>query len=316
MACNDEFRHVCLKDLENYIKRDTYFSDYSEEEIALIQKNLGIQISGDSTEYNPTLIVGTYDAIYNQAVVSNLKIGYVYVIKDFRSIYTDKDNKICGLDNHIPSQEYWLILNPNSVNTFDKRVKLYQPSDSFLSTCTQWTVEYDINPQTFSDGTTSKGTITYLKDQNNNYAYYDFKNIKFKKDLSDLSKGPTTYTAATYLYTFDNGGDDASETFCKNNHLEVGAIRNVFLGNTQNVTLAADCHDNIFFKSCENCTFDYGTYNNYFQSNVIRCKGSVSDKQLGDITSVNYPKQFEIVEDEQVMLYLDPQTLTYQIKTL
>ena len=34
MACNNQFRHVCLKDLENYIKRDEYFSDFSDEEKA------------------------------------------------------------------------------------------------------------------------------------------------------------------------------------------------------------------------------------------------------------------------------------------
>jgi hypothetical protein len=126
--------------------------------------------------------------------------------------------------------------------------------------------------------TTSRGTITYLKDANNNTAYYDFKNIKFKKTLSELSKGPTTYEFDTYLYTFDNGGKDSSETLCKNNHLEKGANRNVFLGNTQNVTLSADCHDNIFFRNCENCVFDYGTYGNFFQDNVVRCKGTVHEK--------------------------------------
>ena len=89
---------------------------------------------------------------------------------------------------------------------------------------------------------------------------------------------PTTYEFDTYLYTFDNGGKDSSETLCKNNHLEKGANRNVFLGNTQNVTLSADCHDNIFFRNCENCVFDYGTYGNFFQDNVVRCKGTVHEK--------------------------------------
>ena len=44
MECN-EYRHVCLKDLENYFKKDQYFGDLSEEEIKLIQKNLGINAS-------------------------------------------------------------------------------------------------------------------------------------------------------------------------------------------------------------------------------------------------------------------------------
>ena len=50
MACNDDFRHVCYKDLENYVKRDQYFADFNPEEIALIQKNLGIDTTDKDDE--------------------------------------------------------------------------------------------------------------------------------------------------------------------------------------------------------------------------------------------------------------------------
>ena len=314
MECNNDFRHVCYKDLKNYIERDKYFSDFTKEEIELIQKNLGIVNSQDQS-YNPTVIIGTYDEIYNQASISNLKIGYKYVIKDFRSIYLDEDGNICGTDNFMPSKEYTMFLTPSSTSTFDKRVQIVN-GDLSIANPIDWIVEYDIRKKIFSNGTTNKGTITYLKDTNNNSAYYDFKNIKFKKRLEDLNKGATTYNEDTYLYTFDNGGNDASNSICKNNHLEYGAYRNVFLGNTQNVTLSADCHDNIFFKNCENCNFDYGTYNNYFKDNVIRCSGSVHEKELDSITSNNYPKRFDILEDREVMVYLDPHTQTYQLAQL
>jgi len=59
MACNDQFRHVCLKDLEDYIKRDEYFSDFSDEEKAIIRKNLGLTASGES-DYNPTIFSMTH----------------------------------------------------------------------------------------------------------------------------------------------------------------------------------------------------------------------------------------------------------------
>lgn len=314
MECNNDFRHVCYKDLKNYIERDKYFSDFTKEEIELIQKNLGI-VNNQDQSYNPTVIIGTYDEIYNQASISNLKIGYKYVIKDFRSIYSDEDGNICGTDNFMPSKEYTMFLTPSSTSTFDKRVQIVN-RDLSIANPINWIVEYDIRKKIFSNGTTNKGTITYLKDTNNNSAYYDFKNIKFKKRLEDLNKGATTYNEDTYLYTFDNGGNDASNSICKNNHLEYGAYRNVFLGNTQNVTLSADCHDNIFFKNCENCNFDYGTYNNYFKDNVIRCSGSVHEKELDSITSNNYPKRFDILEDREVMVYLDPHTQTYQLAQL
>ena len=37
---------------------------------------------------------------------SELKLGYIYIINDFRSIYTDVSGNICGLDNYIPSTTY------------------------------------------------------------------------------------------------------------------------------------------------------------------------------------------------------------------
>ena len=47
MACNNQFRHVCLKDLENYIKRDEYFSDFSDEEKAISFEIVGASVGWD-----------------------------------------------------------------------------------------------------------------------------------------------------------------------------------------------------------------------------------------------------------------------------
>lgn len=311
MSCDNQFRHVCLKDLDNYVKRDTYFSDFSEEEIKQIQKNLGIVISGDTEEFNPILISGTYAQVVQQQQLGNLKIGYVYVITDFRSIYLDCDNNVCGTDAFIPSQEYQIFLTPTGINTFDKRVSLLQ--QNIASDCRNWIVEYNINQNSCEQ---SKGTITYLKDSNGNYAYYDFKNIKFKKTLADLNKGPVSYDHDTYLYTFDNNGTDASELNCKNNHIEKGASNNVFLGTTKNVTLDSDCHDNIFFKNTENTHFLYGTYNNYFKDNVNHCYGIVHDKEITELTSLPTTKHFEQLGDKQIVTYFDHETLTQQIVQL
>lgn len=305
MSCSNQFRHVCLKDLENYIKRDTYFSDFSEEEIAQIQKNLGID------EYNPILITGTYNQIIQQQQLGNLKIGYVYIITDFRSIYLNDDNVVCGTEAFIPSQEYWVSLTPISTNMFDKRVSLFQPKA--ISNCQNWIVEYDITKNSCAQ---SKGTITYLKDTNGNYAYYDFKNIKFKKTLADLNKGPISFTNDTYLYTFDNNGVDASELNCKNNHLESGAYNNVFLGTAKNIILDSDCHDNIFFKNIENSHFLYGTYNNYFKEVANNCYGSVHDKEITELTLLPTTKHFEQLGDKQIVTYFDHETLTQQIVQL
>lgn len=311
MSCSNQFRHVCLKDLENYIKRDAYFSDFSEEEIVQIQKNLGIATNNGIDEYNPILITGTYNQIIQQQQLGNLKIGYVYIITDFRSVYLDYENNVCGTEAFVPSQEYWVFLTPISTNMFDKRVSLFQPKA--IGNCQNWIVEYDITKNSCAQ---SKGTITYLKDTNGNYAYYDFKNIKFKKALADLNKGPISFTNDTYLYTFDNNGVDASELNCKNNHLESGAYNNVFLGTAKNIILDSDCHDNIFFKNIENSHFLYGTYNNYFKEVANNCYGSVHDKEITELTSLPTTKHFEQLGDKQIVTYFDHETLTQQIVQL
>ena len=80
MACDNQFRHVCLKDLENYIKRDEYFSDFSDEEKAIIKKNLGITTSGESSEYDPIVHLLTYDTVYKKQNAKELQVRHIYVI--------------------------------------------------------------------------------------------------------------------------------------------------------------------------------------------------------------------------------------------
>lgn len=310
MACDNEYKHVSLKDLQNYFKKSDYFGNLTDEELKLIQKNLGISTGSD---LNPSVILTTYEEVYNLKTQQQLKTSNIYVIQDFQSIYQASDGSICGTAKFLPSTVYWLFVRPTSNSTLDPRVAMYCPT---IANVSKWTAEYDITPVQFADGTTSKGTITYLKDHNNNIAYYDFKNIRWYRSLEDLNKGPVSYTQATHCFTFDNGGGDASSASCKNNHLAIGAIRNVFMGDTQNVTLAADSHDNTFFKGCENSTFDYGTYNNYFTKQVSMCKGSVHDKTLGEEIAMTCPKQFNVLNENQVLVYLDPQTETFQIKKL
>lgn len=315
MACNDDYRHVCFKDLDNYFKKDTYFSDLSDEEKALVRKNLGIPEDNSDNLYNPTTIIGTYDYIKNLVDLSQLQLDYLYIINNFRSIYSI-DNVVLGLDN-VPSTEYYVILRPVSTNMFDSRVSLMAQSTNATASGTRWQVEYSIYPKQMADGTMDRGQITYLKDENNNSAYYDFKNIKFKRTLEELNKGANTYTEDQYVFTFDNAGADNSLTSnCKNNTLGKGAWNNVFFGLTQNNTLAADAHNNTFFKSCENNVFDYGTRNNYFINDVRQCKGTVHDKELAEVISMQCPKAFNILDDKQILVYLDSETQTFQFKNL
>lgn len=307
MACNNQFRHVCLKDLENYIKRDEYFSDFSDEEKAIIKKNLGITTSGEFSEYDPIVHLLTYDTVLQLKESEELKVGHVYVIQDFQTIYSD------GSDGVMKGKTYWLFLHPTSNATFDPRVGIFCPEDS-NNNCSKWTVEYDITRSEVATGEYNKGIITYLKDQNNNEAFYDFKNIKFKKTLDELKDFPKTYTKDTYFYTFDNDGLDGSEHGWKNNRLGKGAIRNIFLNDTENTSIESDCHDNVFAGGCINSRFGYGTFKNIFKDTVYNCIGVLNNAKVGHETNGFNYKRIDDFSDKYAITYLDKDTETFQVK--
>ena len=307
MACDNQFRHVCLKDLENYIKRDEYFSDFSDEEKAIIKKNLGITTSGEFSEYDPIVHLLTYDTVLQLKESEELKVGHVYVIQDFQTIYSD------GSDGVMKGKTYWLFLHPTSKSTFDPRVGIFCPEDS-NNNYSKWTVEYDIARSEVATGEYNKGTITYLKDQNNNEAFYDFKNIKFKKTLDELKDLPKTYTKDTYFYTFDNDGLDGSEHGWKNNRLGKGAIRNIFLNDTENTSIESDCHDNVFAGGCINSRFGYGTFKNIFKDTVYNCIGVLNNAKVGHETNGFNYKRIDDFSDKYAITYLDKDTETFQVK--
>lgn len=307
MACNNQFRYVCLKDLENYIKRDEYFSDFSDEEKAIIKKNLGITTSGEFSEYDPIVHLLTYDTVLQLKKSEELKVGHVYVIQDFQTIYSD------GSDGVMKGKTYWLFLHPTSKTTFDPRVGIFCPEDS-NNNCSKWTVEYDITRSEVATGEYNKGTITYLKDQNNNEAFYDFKNIKFKKTLDELKDFPKTYTKDTYFYTFDNDGLDGSEHGWKNNRLGKGAIRNIFLNDAENTSIESDCHDNVFAGGCINSRFGYGTFKNIFKDTVYNCIGVLNNAKVGHETNGFNYKRIDDFSDKYAITYLDKDTETFQVK--
>ena len=66
--------------MKDQIKRDEYFSDFSDEEKAIIKKNLGINTSGESSEYDPIVHLLTYDTVYKKQNAKELQVGHIYVI--------------------------------------------------------------------------------------------------------------------------------------------------------------------------------------------------------------------------------------------
>lgn len=319
----DYNRHVCLKDLENYLKKAEYLDGYTPTEQKQVRKNIGAIGEADLASYitETKFISLTHAELVDLIKDNKLEIGQVYAITDFQTIYeSNVQNNVgqyitWGLDNN-PSEVCTIMTIALSANTLLNRVVIV--SDKYPNSY-KWIVEYDYEPEVLQDGVSTKGKITYLKDTNNNVAYYDFKNVKSRRSRIQLNELGINITQDYLdLYTFNTQDfNEASETYnVYNNHLGSGSNNNVFIGN--------DCYNNIFedgfrnntfVSSCHNNRFQFDTYNNVFKYPVIYLTGSFNNLKFinNDYTSMDVNKQISKINRSYVISYLDSDTLTLQV---
>lgn len=291
-------RWACIHDLNNYFKKKDLLGGLTEPEKAQLRNNIGVYDNfGEEVKNNPIEV--TSSTLYNMLKQKALVPGARYQIKDFQTIYTSNTGETWG--NFInPSEKLTIIAIANSSNKLDSRVTILEHED--------WYVEFDITPKTLEDGTVTKGTITYLKDSNGNSAYYDFKNMKFRRNnvdyytFSEIQKGKVI---------------DSSELHnTKYNTLEKDCINNVFLGDTYNNILQQGCQNNTFWKGCHNSVIGWESVNNTFQEAVRFTSGSIYNKlfKVGDTTlSTTISKTIQKVNDVDLVSFLDPITYSYQV---
>ena len=323
MNCN---RHVCLKDLDNYLKKNGYLSGYTPVEQPQVRKNIGALGEADLDRYltEDNYIELTYDKLQKLIKDKKLGIGQVYAINDFQTIYQSNVQISTGVyqswgSTINPSKVFKIITLALTPDTLYNRVVIQSEDypDAY-----KWIVEYDYEQETLTDGIKTKGKITYLKDSNNNIAYYDFKNIKSRRTRTQLLQlGIVTDKDYLDLYTFNTQDlDEASESFnVYNNYFESGAKDNVFIGNEcYNNVFEGGFRNNTFASSCHNNQFQFNTFNNNFKQQVIYLTGSFSNLSFIDTnyTSLDIDKQISRVDEGYVISYLDPDTLTLQVYKL
>lgn len=322
----DYNRHVCLRDLNNYLKKNEYLSGYTPVEQDQIRKNIGAVGEDELVNYltNGKCIELTYDELQNLIKNKKLGIGQVYLITDFQSIYSSNVQTSPGVyqtwgSTINPSKIFKIITLALTSDTLYNRVVIQ--SDQYPNS-TKWIVEYDYEQETLSDGEKTKGKITYLKDSNNNIAYYDFKNIKSRRTKNELQQlGINIKEEYLDLYTFNTQTfEEASESFnIYNNQFEHGSKDNVFIGNEcYNNVFKYGFVNNTFVSSCHNNYFSFNTFNNNFKQKVIYLTGSFNNLNFIDntYTSLDIDKQISKVDEGYVISYLDPDTLTLQVHKL
>lgn len=311
-------RHVCVSDLLNYLRKDEYLSGYTELEKSQIRQNIGAISREDVKEivdiYKNLYIEATYEEIQKLVSSDSLLTGYRYAITDFQTIYLSNTDEVWG-ESVNPSTVYTIILTAVNGHQFDPRVTVL--SDDYTNSY-KWTVEYDFNSETLKDDKKTKGKITFLRDTNNNSAYYDFKNVKCRRTKEELAKlGVNITQEYRDFYTFNTSSfQEASENFnVYNNNFDMNCFNNVFIGNNcSNNIFKAGFQNNTFVNLCQNCIFGFDTKNNNFKDSVIYLSGSISNKDFIDknYTNMDITKEIYRVDEGYAIAYLDPDTLTMQ----
>lgn len=311
-------RYACKADLAYYFKKKDLLGGLSELEKLELRKNIGAEGSNDVS----TISEITYELLNNLILSKKLIPGKRYIIKDFQTIYSSNvfNNNVpvsWGHNNSDnPSKILSITVTAVTESRLDPRVII---NDELTKS---WHIEYDPEQKTLPDNIKTKGSIVYLKDDNNNSAYYDFKNIKFRRTKNAL-KDTNLIISSSYidLFTFsniDNGivTDSSEYDMIRTNILKTGCFNNVFIGDFYNNVFDEDCRDNTFIRGAHDNTFKWNTFNNIFNEAVCYTEGSLYNKfvKIGNTDfSMTINKTIHKVNEATILSYLDPITYAHQI---
>lgn len=308
-------RYACISDLKDYFKKTDLLSGLTEFEKKELRRNIGV-VDYIGEDGQPAPIELTYLTLLETINRNSLIVGAKYIITDFQTIYSSNVGTIRETWGSTinPSPVYRLLVSALDVNKLDSRAYIVGKD---------WQVEYDVTQETLEDGVKTKGKITWLKDNNGNSAYYDFKNVKFRRTREEL-RNTTIEIASPYLdlFTFstireNDVVEDSSETvLCEYNVLKENCWNNVFIGDTYNNIFEAEFKHNTFIRGCYNSHFLWNTYNNLFHEPVAYTEGSISNKvsPIGNTDfSTSISKTIHKVNDATILSFLDPITYSYQV---
>ena len=318
-------RYALVSDLDYYFKKADLLGGLTENEKSIARENLGISVNGDTSSITVVAEV-TYAEFNKKLTASNLIPNKKYIITDYQTIYSsnvrnsDGQLETWGYTNskHV-SSTYRLIITALTSDKIDSRVVIDDNKRK------SWVVFYDATEEVLPDGKKTKGRITYLRDDNNNSAYYDFKNVKYRRTSQELDNS-NLKIATSYidLYTFSgiDGGivEDASNyASTKNNKIKKGSVNNVIIGSPYNNIIEEECENNTLIRSMQNSTLRWGSSNNLINELVSYTDGFLSNKTLAigeDRLSGPTNKQIYKVNGAAVLSFFDPITYAQQIELL
>lgn len=291
-------RWACTDDLKNYFRIRDLLGGLTEPQKRQLRENIGVS-AGEGGQTIPQSV--TYSMLRSIISQNQLTTGARYLITDFQTIYDNGGGITWGTDeSEYPSQKYTLLVTAISDNKLDPRV--------IVSEHPEWKVEYDSNPEVLPDSTVTKGKIIYLKDDNNNSAYYDFKNVRYIRN----AKAYFTFSVVSDGNVTDFSNDDSvhDNEICENSY------DNVFIGATYYNKLNPNCHGNTFLKGCHDTSLDWESINNTFYEPVVFVKGIIANRTIPageDLLSDPCTKLLYNVDGNVLMVNFDKDTYAQQI---
>ena len=285
--CNN--RHVCFKDLEAYVRKDSYFAGLSKTEQEEIVKNLGIISKKDVQDIVKTYLESatpvTYEQMNELIQHRELAPGHIYIITDFQTIYKSNTGSTWGTGNH-ESKIFSIIVQALTENTLNSDVKIL--SEDFPNSLL-WEVKYDPT-QEIINAVETKGRILYLKDEHGNSAYYDFKNMQYRVPKKDLLKvGIETAQEYRDYYTFNSTAENVE--------ISEGSTQNICIKSASGVKIGSGCKNNLFNSQIRNTTILNGVSDSFVKHSIFQ----------EDVS-----KAIQNSSNNKVVSYIDGDTLTMQ----
>ena len=307
-----------MSDLEGYFKKRDLLGGLNKDEQRWVRDNLGIiNYVGEGGQLAPLEI--THEALLLMVANNQIIVGGRYIITDFRTIYSSEVLSTNGLKitwgiDVNPSPIIPLLVIGETSNSFDSKA---------VALGKDWEIEYDVTKVALPDGKYTKGRITWMRDANGNSAFYDFKNVKFRRNNFNLSS--ITGISSLDMYTFSNivGGqavDISDSELVEYNELKQNSWNNVFIGTTKNNIFEAELRNNTFFNGCYNSHLLWNTVGNNFKEAVAYTTGSISNyTSLGKTNSAfstQISKNIHVVNNNTILTFLDDITYSQQIVIL
>ena len=278
--------------LKNYITRKDFYNDYAVSEV-------------------------THSELLQLKEESKLVPSRIYLITDYWPIYKDPTTKVVK-GTTLTSATYYIVIQAITEKELDPRVIMLPANEQADQDCSTWEVKYDITSVQVDPEVYNKGNITYLKDNKNNSAYFDFKNITFdftKEEQELYGVKPSEYaipwnarnvtieeSPGLYRIFIKSGSNIIIKPLCRN----IVALRSVV-----STEFKYQCSNIIINTTVCNTVFSYAT------SNIELIEDDKKDLLKDPFTNkIIYRRKLETKEYIHVLNYFDTETLTDQYLTL